>query len=802
MSHENGTKDEMTNTNSIRPVIQAFPANEKILEDSNLPFGVTITPLGEEDDVATPVQSLTGITKCIHCGSPHVCANTHFLLGNLPGTLLCYLCGRTSDITTSTHAKQRQRDMPSQIFALPLRLGTATPQYEVSAEKCPPLWIIVLDGSCSDRRYWTLVSQTLQSILATAPPYVKIALLTATTRQGHSTWGVFNLASPIPSISHGPNVPLSFAPAHSPHITTAIRSLVDYVPLLPVPKDGCPLFWVIHSILEHLQTHYRLAGDRTQDPHSTNAYAGAKVTAWLTSCPAHVARRHPPTADDGEWTPSALSERYQPYQTEAAATLGRACADAGVGVDIVLSSLRPEEPVDFGLPLFGALAERSGAPAPVVLSDVVEEVVAEVVSRTPWREGCVFAAELRLRLPPGYGVEKSDDGDMTEAGLVGSASDTGSSQLWRMGTCHPFAAVSVDLAITQRSATDVMFVPGFGEVALRPVIQTCVAYTTCLQRDDGSYVTVRQMRIASRSFPLARTVEGLYAAVDPEVLAVVLFSKLSLASAQDGRIEAALMAKQWTQLLLTSLYRSAEDEFERQKANKERGVETMDWEGRYFVPSERLLHLDGELSTSSVLLGAGHERLRRIVLMVYLLLQSDPLRVSSEWSMDERWAMTSLMMSASPSVLTRTIAPRLQLWESGGNVPILDVLDLRSEAVQTAILEHSRNGNSHAPPGLILLLDTPREIVAMDARFVNSDSKVKSMPGLSAGQSLVQAMEDTATSYRTRPRLVYELDQASTSGEQTLTRLLDCLVEDTENVALGCANFEAFETQLAEQLEK
>ena len=797
-----------------------------------MPFGVTITPLdpldGDEDGLK--VQSLTGISKCAHCGAPHACSNTHALIGRGEAgstpLVLCYLCGRTAEARTFEAASPDT----TQLFALPLRLGASTPQYEVPAEQCPPLWIISLDGACTDRRYWTLVSQTLQSTLSTAPPHVLVALLTATTTRNRPTWGVFDLSSPIPSVRHGAHVPISFAPARSPHVSTAIRSLVDYVPLasstttngITTPPPCCPLDWVMESILESITASSRLAGDRTA-PAEQRAYAGARVLAWLTQRPAVAQRRKSPTTST-EMTPAALHERYPDVLTKGTtsveyyAALGRSCADAGIGVDIVLSSLDVDDPVDFGLALFGCLSERSGAPAPCILSDEAEEVLAQVSTRTPWHENgsVVFGAELRLRLPPGYAVDAdsvapADSGTVgpqlatTESGLLGAASRTTSSQLWRMGICHPFAAVSLDLLMAERSTTDVLFVPECGEeVALHPVLQTCFAYTTVIQKDDGRYYTVRQMRIASRSFLFARTVEGLYASLDPEALAVVLFSKLSLASAQDGRVEAALMAQQWVLVLLTNVYRSAEDELERQRIRKEKGVEPPPetlWESQYFVPSERLLDFDGEISTANVLLGSGHERLRRVVLMVYLLLQSDPLRLGSEWSLDERWAMTSLMMSVTPSVLTRTIAPRLQLWESGGTSPILDVLDLKSEAVQSAILEHSRNSRRPSS-GLILLLDTPREVVAMDARFVNSESKVKNLPALKPGPNIVEAMEETADSYRTRPRIVYDLDQASTSGESTFTRLMDCLVEDTANVALGCENFTAFEAQIVGLLEK
>jgi hypothetical protein len=161
------------------------------------------------------------------------------------------------------------------------------------------------------------------------------------------------------------------------------------------------------------------------------------------------------------------------------------------------------------------------------------------------------------------------------------------------------------------------------------------------------------------------------------------------------------------------------------------------------------------------------------------------------------------------SDVNHTTAPSLQ-------EPILDVLDLRSEAIQSAVLEHSRNGSSHEPQSLILFLDTPEHIVLMDARYVNTDdhrggaattagresSHYHPPPVLVMGEGLRQAVQDAADSYRTRPRVVYELDQSATAGEATFLRLLDCLLEDTPNVATGSENFAQYQQRMAQRVQQ
>jgi hypothetical protein len=354
-------------------------------------------------------------------------------------------------------------------------------------------------------------------------------------------------------------------------------------------------------------------------------------------------------------------------------------------------------------------------------------------------------------------------------------------------------------------------------VSWDPVLQTCFAYTTIISERNHNtgavvYKTVRRMRIVSRPVPIADTPEALFASLDTEALAVVLFHKIALAAKQDGLIEAAEMAKQWLKTFLISVYRSAEEYLPIQRDYEQKGIMNHDPKtNHYFYPGERLLDLEGDLSADDVLLAQGHERLRPVPLMVYLLLQSDALRCrrgSYQPTRDLCTAALAQMSSMTPGTLTRCIAPRLQLWESGAEVsgPVLDVLELRSEAIQSAILEYS-SSSANKSSDLILLLDTPEQIIVMDARYVINDfngsgsgsfdsgsnvsdgraqSQARSThPDLIVGTGLRTAIEDAADSYRTPPKIIYELDQAATSGEQTFLRLMDFLIEDTSYVATG-----------------
>jgi hypothetical protein len=671
-------------------------------------------------------------------------------------------------------------------------------------------------------------------------------------------------------------------------------------------KTRCPVGWVTEVVVAALAQGGVPAGQRQTTTPQRLPYAGVKLTFWLADRPAGLTAaylRGWPLEPGTDWvggggghitttalgeryssalepntgrsepatelTPSQLMDRYHLQTTRhndlpnCYADLGRQCANVAMGVDLLLvfaSSSTPASSLptvipDFCLPLYLPLAERSGAPGPLVFDLSIDDsddsstadrrtrFQREVVSRTPWQPGRVFGAELRVRVSPGWVVDPTTVSILkdvagpqlapiyNEDGLIGPASSVdASAQLWRMGTTDCFTSFTLDLALQHKHVRDRVYVDGFGELNLHPVIQVCFAYTTIASETDPNtgrvtYQTVRRMRISSRRLSLAYTVEALYATIDTEALAVVLFHRIALASFQDGIVEAANMAQQWLQSLMVCVYQSALEQLQVESRYHESGIEPdkHDLTHRYFYPGERLLFLEGELSAEDVLLAQGHERLRPLVLMVYLLLQSDPLRLSAgsyRPSHDFRSAALSQMTSMTPSALTRCIAPRLQLWESGEDVkePIWEVLDLRSDAVQTAILEctsthpSSRKGS----PGLILFLDTPEQIVVMDARSViQTTDDTDGSPGVRSngisrhrssssvplvmGVGLRTAVEDAARSYRTRPRLVVELP--ASQGERTLLRLVDHLIEDAAHAASNSENFADWKAKIARDVQ-
>jgi hypothetical protein len=509
-----------------------------------------------------------------------------------------------------------------------------------------------------------------------------------------------------------------------------------------------------------------------------------------------------PDADDTDMTAENMSKVYEHTLTELYySDLGEECARAGMGVDILVLT-----DDNVGLPFLRQLSDRSGAPGPLLCLDSLR-FEREVASRTPWHRPTAFGGILRIRLSPGFAVDSSEV-DATEeggpqfaplyssGGLMGPAKEQEES-LWIMGSCDVTTAVTIDMKVDS-NVTERSYVEGMGEVMIKHTIQTCFAYTAIEKQEDGSFLTVRRLKVASLHMPLAFDTESLYATLDPEALAVVLFHALTIASLQDGLVEAHSIGLQWLQSIMVCAYKSAEMEEELQREQLSRGLNNMN---PFFYAKERLLNRNGDLSSQEVLLGEGHERLHPIPLVLFSLLQCDALRPSFGSyfpSVDARCAASAQMYGMSPSILARCVAPRLDLWATGDDAqePIMENMDLNLEHVTFSLMdlqEHSGN--------LILFLDSPREILVCDSRHLQ-ESGSSTLQSTTIGRALEQTIQAACRSYRVPPTVVYELDFGKSRTQiPPRSRITDALVEDSPTVQ-GLQNFVQWKQEVAAMIQE
>jgi len=136
--------------------------------------------------------------------------------------------------------------------------------------------------------------------------------------------------------------------------------------------------------------------------------------------------------------------------------------------------------------------------------------------------------------------------------------------------------------------------------------------------------------------------------------------------------------------------------------------------------------------------------------------------------------------------LTRYLAPRLQLWDVKEDEVVLDVIELRANAVQTAVMEYCTKMNG------VLLVDTPHTVAVIDAGFIYEQRSRR----LQIGNNLQDAIDSALESYRSPPPVRYMLQ--SDDIKAALSLLSSVLKEDCSVSIAHASNFGEWKTEIAE----
>ena len=471
----------------IRPVTRSLPASSAVWEDTNLPLAVVLTPL-KSTKATTSVANkpVAAVPKCLNCGAPHPGRLTHYRPNHL-GVLICFLCGKSSSTRIEEQQEARSEEhldiqtydrmiseTSSTEFQLPLYKSLDESDDSISwklpAMACPPVWWIVLDGTCSNGGYWNSVENVISKALEDIPPYVHIGIVAASS----TTLSSWDLATQIPHVLHSSQTSsasvdsLCLVPCDALHLSSiraALRAVVDSCGGNYGANDaplgtGMALGSTLETILEFMDQAVH-PGARIHDKNNpmTGAgsplkYAGGKVLCLLSGPPVEIEshQRHspqpyfmggvggscaptvdkwqgcshdpPPENEPTDMTPSNLADYMSPLQVDIGEEetlllgddyyqlLGTKFGNAGFGVDVVVVS--PQDANSnttwFGLPFLRGLSDRSGAPGPVIASagyDHSAMLEQQIIVRTPWQSGVVFGGELRLRISPGFQVDSS-----------------------------------------------------------------------------------------------------------------------------------------------------------------------------------------------------------------------------------------------------------------------------------------------------------------------------------------------------------------------------------------------------------
>jgi hypothetical protein len=173
--------------------------------------------------------------------------------------------------------------------------------------------------------------------------------------------------------------------------------------------------------------------------------------------------------------------------------LGQQFAESAFGIDVlVLQQTNQQQPI--GLALLKPLCEATGAPGPLIF-DLTKPNMEHIIHNEIWsRRPVNFGGLLRVRLSPGFKVDTSPVEGATKShlelahmhvrkGLMGPATATKEESLWQVGCCDAHQTMTLDLQVTNKIKR-FAFVDGVGEVALKPCLQVCFAYTTIVASEE------------------------------------------------------------------------------------------------------------------------------------------------------------------------------------------------------------------------------------------------------------------------------------------------------------------------------
>lgn len=234
-------------------------------------------------------------------------------------------------------------------------------------------------------------------------------------------------------------------------------------------------------------------------------------------------------------------------------------------------------------------------------------------------------------------------------------------------------------------------------------------------------------------------------------------------------------ASNWLLNLLLACYKSAETT----QTKIQNGART----ARNFNPADRLIQGESQLQLTQreKLLAKGHDQLQLAPLLTFCLIQCDALRPnhgSFNPSIDAQCAAAANMYSMSPSVLSRCIAPRIELWMSGKESmqATNNCLNMRMDDIIFAVKDMKHNNESRRP---VLFLDSPRQILIHDCHklchlYNCGDDNIIS-------ETLENAVQAAALSYRVSPPYQGTIEgQFSTiSDEAAMCQIKDFLIEDS-----------------------
>nr|XP_023915543.1 protein transport protein Sec24-like At3g07100 [Quercus suber]POF06666.1 protein transport protein sec24-like [Quercus suber] len=540
---------------AVRATVSRFPIDPGAQEGSGLPWGVTVTPFAEKDEVGQgPEYGSEGdlLPRCENCWGYF---NTYCELEQWSWN--CSLCGTLNGLSSKAIARYSRPDSCPEMMSSFVDLELPEEENEEEATQALPVYVAAVDLSSSEE-FLELTKSALLAALEALGPGSLFGLATFSHKLG-----LYDVQGPIPVVK---NVIIP------PDVEGTLPiELEDVMPLLQflAPVETCKDR--IASALETLRPttswERTTAAGQGMDgilmggrgfgvamealfnylgSEYGSTFALARVFAFLSGPPDYGAgqldtRRYGEQyASKGEDADRALLPEQTPFYKDLAAV----AVQAGVCVDIFavtneytdLASLKFLS-IDSG----GSIYFYSNTDDSTLPQDMYR-----MLSR-PYAFGCILRLRTSTEFKPGnsYGHFFPDPQYENVQHII---------------CCDSYATYAYDFEF----ANNVGFSRHGSEL---PTLQIAFQYTVVVppaelsNSESGSATRAkhslkRRLRIRTLQFGAAQNVNELYDSVDPEVVLSLLVHKVILASLEQGVREGRMLLNDWL-VILTAQYNDA-----------------------------------------------------------------------------------------------------------------------------------------------------------------------------------------------------------------------------------------------------
>ncbi|XP_009783888.1 protein transport protein SEC23 D [Nicotiana sylvestris] len=538
---------------AVRATVSRFPGDQDALEESGLPWGVTVSPFASKDENGNPPVYGSGghlLPRCENCWAYY---NTYCEQEQWAWT--CALCGTLSGLSSQAVTRYSlPESCPENLSSF---IDLELPMDESEEMQARPVYVAAVDLASSEE-FLELVKSALLAALEALGPGSLFGLATFSHKIG-----LYDVQGPIPVVKN----------VFIPHDSDSALSmeLQDVMPLLSflAPVDTCKDR--IASALETLRptTSWERTSGAGQGLDGVflggrgfgaamealfnylgseygNTFALARVFAFLSGAPdigagqLDTRRYGEQYASKGEDADRALLPEQTPFYKDLAAV----AVQSGVCVDIFAVT---NEYTDLASLKFLSI-ESGGSLFLYTSSDdsTLPQDMYRMLSR-PYAFNCVLRLRTSSEFQPSHSYGHFFPDPQYE-------------NVQHIICCDSFATYAYDLEF----ANNVGFSRHTSEL---PMVQIAFQYTVVVPPDElanaGSSSTTRtkhslkrRLRIRTLQFGVAHSINEIYDGVDSEVVLSLLVHKVILASLEQGVREGRMLLHDWL-VILTAQYNDA-----------------------------------------------------------------------------------------------------------------------------------------------------------------------------------------------------------------------------------------------------